>query len=54
MEFLLKFWSEIALAILVAAGSITALTETQADDNIVNILKRILQAVVFGKNRRRK
>ena len=54
MDFLLKFWSEIALAVLVAAGSITALTETTADDNIVNILKRILQAVVFGKNRRRK
>lgn len=54
MTFFTEFWSEILLALLVAAGSITALTETTADDNIVNILKRILQAVVFGKNRRRK
>lgn len=53
MEFLLQNWSEIALAIIVCAGSITALTETEKDDKIVNVLKRILQAVVLGKNRGR-
>ena len=54
MEFFNNNWVEIILAIITLLGTITALTETQADDNIVNILKRILQAVVFGKNRRRK
>ena len=52
MNFLTQFWSEILLAIITAAGTITALTETEKDDKIVNVLSRILNAVVMGKNRR--
>jgi hypothetical protein len=52
MNFLTQFWSEILLAIITAAGTITALTETEKDDKVVNILSRILNAVVMGKNRR--
>lgn len=51
MEFLGNFWSEIILAILTAAGTITALTETEKDDKVVNVLKRIVQAIVLGKSR---
>ena len=51
MEFLTNHWAEVALAIITAAGTLTALTETKKDDRIVNILSRILQAIVFGKNR---
>jgi len=54
MEFLGNFWSEIILAILTAAGTITALTETEKDDKVVNILKRIVQAIVLGKSRGKK
>ena len=53
MEFLTLNWATIALAIITAAGTLTALTETKKDDKIVNILSRILQAVVLGKNRNR-
>ena len=53
MEFLTSNWATIALAIITAAGTLTALTETKKDDKIVNILSRILQAVVMGKNRNR-
>ena len=53
MEFLTLNWATIALAIITAAGTLTALTETKKDDKIVNILSRILQAVVMGKNRRK-
>ena len=53
MEFLENNWAEIALAIITAAGTITALTESEKDDNLVDILKRILSAVVMGKNRRK-
>jgi C4-dicarboxylate transporter len=53
MEFLTNHWAEIALAIITAAGTLTALTETKRDDRIVNILSRILQAIVFGKNRKK-
>jgi hypothetical protein len=53
MEFLTLNWAVIALALITAAGTLTALTETKKDDKIVNILSRILQAVVLGKNRNR-
>ena len=52
MEFLTANWSVIALSIITAAGTLTALTETKKDDAVVNVLKRILQAVVMGKNRK--
>lgn len=51
MNFILANWAELALAILTAAGTITALTETEKDDKVVNVLKRIVQAVVLGRNR---
>lgn len=51
MNWILANWSELALALLTAAGTITALTETEKDDKIVNVLKRIVQAVVLGRNR---
>jgi hypothetical protein len=52
MEFLTNHWATIALAVITAAGTLTALTETKKDDRIVNILSRILQAIVMGKSRR--
>lgn len=51
MDFILENWAEIALAIITAAGTITALTETEKDDNIVDLLKRILSAVVLGRSK---
>ena len=44
-------WAEIALAVIAAAGTITALTETEKDDNIVDLIKRILQAVILGRSK---
>jgi hypothetical protein len=54
MEFLTMYWSEILNAVLIAGGTLTALTESKKDDRIVNVLSRILQAVVLGKNRNNK
>lgn len=54
MEFLISNWSELALILITALGSYTALTETTKDDKVVNILKRVLEAVVFGRNRGKK
>jgi len=53
MEFLVQNWASLALALITAAGTVTALTETEKDDKVVNVMKRILQAVVLGKNRRK-
>ena len=52
MEFVTLNWSVIALAVITAAGTLTALTETKKDDRIINILSRILQAIVMGKSRK--
>lgn len=53
-ELITEYWAEITLAILTAAGTITALTETEKDDKVVDILKRIVNAVVLGRSKRRK
>lgn len=53
MGFLTQHWAEILLAVLAAAGTITALTESTKDDDVVNVLTRIVNAVVFGKSRGR-
>lgn len=52
MEFFIENWSEITLAILVCAGTITGLTESEADDRIVDVLKRILNAVILGRSKK--
>jgi len=49
MDFILDNWPEILLALLTAAGTISALTETEKDDDIVDMLKRILSAIVLGR-----
>ena len=44
-------WAEIALAVVGVMGTITALTDSTKDDTIVDILKRILNAVVMGRSK---
>lgn len=50
-DFLIMHWAEIALAVVGLMGTVTALTETSKDDSVVDILKRILNAVILGKNK---
>ena len=50
-DFLTMHWAEIALAVVGAMGTITALTNSTKDDRIVDILKRILNAVVMGRSK---
>jgi hypothetical protein len=51
MDFIKEHWAEILLALIAAAGTITALTETTKDDGIVDLLKRIVNAVIMGRNK---
>jgi len=48
-QFLSEYWAEIALAVITLAGTITALTETKEDDKWVDVVKRVVQAIVLGK-----
>ena len=52
MEFFQTHWAEIALALIAAAGTITALTSSTKDDDIVDLIKRILNAVILGRNKK--
>ena len=52
MEFFQTHWAEIALALITAAGTITALTETTKHDDIVDLIKRILNAVILGRSKK--
>ncbi len=51
MDFIQEHWAEILLALIAAAGTITALTESTKDDGIVDLLKRIVNAVIMGRNK---
>jgi len=48
MDFILENWAEIALAVIALAGTITGLTSSTEDDKIVDVLRRIVNAIVFG------
>lgn len=48
------YWAELALALITFLSTYTALTETEKDDKILDTLKRIVQAIVLGKSKRRK
>lgn len=51
MEFFTTNWPELLLALITFLGTYTALTETTKDDRILDIIRRILDAVILGRNR---
>lgn len=51
MEFLTTNFVEIILAIITLLGTVTALTETTKDDGVLDIVTRIFNAIIFGRNR---
>ena len=51
MEFFTTNWVELLLALITFLGTYTALTETTKDDKILDVIKRILSAVILGRNR---
>jgi len=50
-DFLTENWAEIALALITLAGTSTALTETTTDDKWLDVLKRILNAIILGRTK---
>ena len=51
MEFFTTNWVELLLALISLLGTITALTETKKDDSVLDIVKRIFNAIILGRNR---
>jgi hypothetical protein len=54
VDLLLANWSTLALAIISALSTFTALTESTKDDKILDVVKRIIQAIVMGTTKRRR
>jgi hypothetical protein len=50
-DFFAENWTEILLALITLLGTFTALTDTKKDDTILDLLKRIVNAVVLGRNK---
>ena len=51
MEFIVANWPELLLAIIPLLGTISALTESEDDDRWVDLLDRIVQAVILGRSK---
>ena len=51
MEFINENWPELLLALITLLGTITALTESEDDDNWVDLLNRIVQAILIGRSK---
>ena len=51
MEYFTTNWVELLLALITLLGTVTALTETTKDDSILDIVKRIFNAIILGRNR---
>ena len=50
-DFLLNNWESIILSLITISGTFTALTETTKDVDILDIIKRIFNAIILGRNR---
>lgn len=51
MNFITTNWVELCLALITFFGTYTALTETTKDDKVLDVVRRVLNAVIFGRNR---
>ncbi len=51
MEIVKENWAELLLALIAFAGTITALTETKKDDQVLDVLKRIFSAILLGRTK---
>jgi len=48
MELITANWSELLLGLITFLGTYTGLTTTEKDDKILDVAKRVVQAIVFG------
>ena len=51
MEFINANWPELLLALITLLGTISALTDSEEDDNWVDLLSRIVQAILIGRSK---
>ena len=52
MDFIQENWPELLLAVITLLGTISALTSSEDDDRWVDLLDRIVQAVILGRTKK--
>lgn len=52
MDFFAENWAELLVALMVLLGTVSALTESEEDDRWVDLLDRIVQAVILGRSKK--
>lgn len=52
MDFFAENWAELLVALMVLLGTVSALTESEEDDRWVDLLDRIVQAVILGRTKK--
>jgi hypothetical protein len=48
-QFLTENWAELLLAVITLAGTVTGLTASEKDDQIVDKIRKVLSAILVGK-----
>jgi hypothetical protein len=48
-QFLTENWAELLLAVITLAGTVTGLTASTKDDQIVDKIRKVLMAILVGK-----
>ena len=48
-QLLTENWAELLLAVITLAGTITGLTASEKDDQLVDKIRKVLMAILVGK-----
>ncbi len=54
MEILNENWPELLLAIITLLSTYTALTETEKDDKLIDIVRSVVLAIIAGTTGKKK
>jgi len=54
IDFLVNNWAEVALALISLLSTLSALTDSEKDDKWVDVLSRVINAIVFGRTKARR
>lgn len=51
MDFIAENWPEILLAVITFLGTLSAITESEEDDSWVDLIERIVNAILIGRSK---
>ena len=51
MDFIAENWPELLLALITFLGTVSAITESEEDDSWVDLIERIVNAILIGRSK---